>query len=141
MNRTDGQLGDDRFESVVLAAVAVDDDDRRGGILIPVYPETGAASEDRQFALLHADPVQAGRRRESRESLSTSLGMSGSPERWDDRPRLVRARARSERRRRKETRVSFTAPIQLPGLTLDTQWHRKSVFYEVLVRSFRRQQR
>jgi maltose alpha-D-glucosyltransferase / alpha-amylase len=32
--------------------------------------------------------------------------------------------------------VSFTAPIQLPGLTLDTQWHRKSVFYEVLVRSF-----
>ena len=32
--------------------------------------------------------------------------------------------------------MSFTAPIQLPGLTLDPQWHRRSVFYEVLVRSF-----
>ena len=32
--------------------------------------------------------------------------------------------------------MSFTAPIQLPGLTLEPQWHRKSVFYEVLVRSF-----
>jgi len=32
--------------------------------------------------------------------------------------------------------VSFTAPITLPGLTLDPQWHRRSVFYEVMVRSF-----
>ncbi len=32
--------------------------------------------------------------------------------------------------------VNFTAPIQLPGLTLDTQWYRRSVFYEVMVRSF-----
>ena len=32
--------------------------------------------------------------------------------------------------------VSFTAPIQLPGLTLDPQWYRRSVFYEVMVRSF-----
>lgn len=32
--------------------------------------------------------------------------------------------------------MSFTAPIQLPGLTLDPQWYRRSVFYEVMVRSF-----
>jgi maltose alpha-D-glucosyltransferase/alpha-amylase len=32
--------------------------------------------------------------------------------------------------------VSFIAPIQLPGLTLDPQWYRRSVFYEVMVRSF-----
>jgi len=32
--------------------------------------------------------------------------------------------------------VSFTAPIQLPGLTLDPQWYRRSVFYEVMVRSY-----
>ena len=33
-------------------------------------------------------------------------------------------------------RVTFTAPIQLPGLALDPQWYRKAVFYEVLVRAF-----
>ncbi|ARJ05328.1 maltose alpha-D-glucosyltransferase [Humibacter sp. BT305] len=32
--------------------------------------------------------------------------------------------------------MSFTAPIQAPGLTLDTQWYRRAVFYEVMVRSF-----
>jgi maltose alpha-D-glucosyltransferase/alpha-amylase len=32
--------------------------------------------------------------------------------------------------------VSFTAPIQLPGLTLDPQWYRRAVFYEVMVRAF-----
>ena len=32
--------------------------------------------------------------------------------------------------------VSFTAAIQLPGLTLDPQWYRRSVFYQVMVRSF-----
>jgi len=32
--------------------------------------------------------------------------------------------------------VSFTAPITLPGLTLNPQWYRKAVFYEVMVRSF-----
>ncbi len=32
--------------------------------------------------------------------------------------------------------MSFTAPITLPGLALDPQWHRRSVFYEVMVRSF-----
>ncbi|RFA13049.1 maltose alpha-D-glucosyltransferase [Subtercola boreus] len=32
--------------------------------------------------------------------------------------------------------MSFTAPIQLPGLTLDPQWYRRSVFYEVMIRSF-----
>ena len=32
--------------------------------------------------------------------------------------------------------MSFTAPIQLPGLTLDPRWYRRSVFYEVMVRSF-----
>jgi maltose alpha-D-glucosyltransferase / alpha-amylase len=32
--------------------------------------------------------------------------------------------------------LTFTAPIQLPGLTLDPQWYRRSVFYEVFVRSF-----
>lgn len=32
--------------------------------------------------------------------------------------------------------MSFTAPIQLPGLALDLQWYRRSVFYEVMVRSF-----
>ena len=32
--------------------------------------------------------------------------------------------------------MSFTAPIQLPGLTLDPQWYRRAVFYEVMVRSF-----
>jgi len=32
--------------------------------------------------------------------------------------------------------VTFTAPITLPGLTLDPQWYRRSVFYEVMVRSF-----
>ncbi|PPL20465.1 maltose alpha-D-glucosyltransferase [Microterricola pindariensis] len=32
--------------------------------------------------------------------------------------------------------MSFTAPIQLPGLSLDPQWYRRAVFYEVMVRSF-----
>ncbi|WP_228504131.1 maltose alpha-D-glucosyltransferase [Clavibacter phaseoli] len=32
--------------------------------------------------------------------------------------------------------VSFTAPITLPGLTLDKQWYKRSVFYEVMIRSF-----
>jgi maltose alpha-D-glucosyltransferase / alpha-amylase len=32
--------------------------------------------------------------------------------------------------------VSFTAPIQLPGLALDPQWYKRAVFYEVMVRSF-----
>jgi maltose alpha-D-glucosyltransferase/alpha-amylase len=32
--------------------------------------------------------------------------------------------------------VSFTAPIQLPGLALDPRWYRRAVFYEVMVRSF-----
>ncbi|MDQ1582917.1 MAG: maltose alpha-D-glucosyltransferase / alpha-amylase [Microbacteriaceae bacterium] len=32
--------------------------------------------------------------------------------------------------------MSFTAPIQLPGLTLDPQWYRRAVFYEVMVRAF-----
>jgi maltose alpha-D-glucosyltransferase/alpha-amylase len=32
--------------------------------------------------------------------------------------------------------VTFTAPIQLPGLTLDPQWYRRALFYEVMVRSF-----
>ncbi|WP_022899324.1 maltose alpha-D-glucosyltransferase [Humibacter albus] len=32
--------------------------------------------------------------------------------------------------------MSFTAPIQLPGLTLDPEWYRRAVFYEVMVRSF-----
>jgi maltose alpha-D-glucosyltransferase/alpha-amylase len=32
--------------------------------------------------------------------------------------------------------VTFTAPIQLPGLALDTEWYRRAVFYEVMVRSF-----
>ncbi|MCW4459468.1 maltose alpha-D-glucosyltransferase [Microbacterium sp. MPKO10] len=32
--------------------------------------------------------------------------------------------------------MTFTAPIQLPGLARDPLWHRKAVFYEVIVRSF-----
>ncbi|AWB89211.1 maltose alpha-D-glucosyltransferase [Homoserinimonas hongtaonis] len=32
--------------------------------------------------------------------------------------------------------MNFTAPIQLPGLTLDPLWYRRSVFYQVMVRSF-----
>ncbi|HVX08707.1 maltose alpha-D-glucosyltransferase [Humibacter sp.] len=32
--------------------------------------------------------------------------------------------------------MTFTAPIQLPGLTLDPQWYRRAVFYEVMIRSF-----
>lgn len=32
--------------------------------------------------------------------------------------------------------MSFTAPITLPGLTLDPHWYRRAVFYEVMVRSF-----
>ncbi|MBO9578943.1 MAG: trehalose synthase, partial [Microbacteriaceae bacterium] len=32
--------------------------------------------------------------------------------------------------------VTFTAPIQLPGLPLDPRWYQRAVFYEVLVRSF-----
>jgi maltose alpha-D-glucosyltransferase/alpha-amylase len=32
--------------------------------------------------------------------------------------------------------VSFTAPIQLPGLTRDPHWYRRSVFYEVLVSAY-----
>ncbi len=32
--------------------------------------------------------------------------------------------------------VSFTAPIQLPGLALDPHWYKSAVFYEVMVRSF-----
>jgi maltose alpha-D-glucosyltransferase/alpha-amylase len=32
--------------------------------------------------------------------------------------------------------VTFTAPIQLPGLALDNEWYRRAVFYEVMVRSF-----
>ncbi|HWH26050.1 MAG TPA: maltose alpha-D-glucosyltransferase [Pseudolysinimonas sp.] len=32
--------------------------------------------------------------------------------------------------------MTFTAPITLPGLTLDPHWYRRSVFYQVMVRSF-----
>jgi maltose alpha-D-glucosyltransferase/alpha-amylase len=32
--------------------------------------------------------------------------------------------------------VSFTAPIQLPGLTLDPTWYKRAVFYEVMIRCF-----
>jgi maltose alpha-D-glucosyltransferase/alpha-amylase len=32
--------------------------------------------------------------------------------------------------------MTFTAPIQLPGLALDPRWYRRAVFYEVMVRSF-----
>ncbi|MBK0296687.1 trehalose synthase, partial [Bacillus sp. S34] len=32
--------------------------------------------------------------------------------------------------------MTFTAPIQLPGLTLDPQWYKRSVFYECMIRSF-----
>ncbi|WP_181435100.1 MULTISPECIES: maltose alpha-D-glucosyltransferase [unclassified Curtobacterium] len=32
--------------------------------------------------------------------------------------------------------VTFTAPIQLPGLTLDPLWYKRSVFYECMIRSF-----
>ncbi|MFZ4895191.1 maltose alpha-D-glucosyltransferase [Plantibacter sp. Mn2098] len=32
--------------------------------------------------------------------------------------------------------MSFTAPIQLPGLTRDPLWYRRSVFYEVLVSAY-----
>lgn len=32
--------------------------------------------------------------------------------------------------------MTFTAPIQLPGLALDPLWYRRAVFYEVMVRSF-----
>lgn len=32
--------------------------------------------------------------------------------------------------------MSFSAAIQLPGLTLDPLWYRRAVFYEVMVRSF-----
>ena len=32
--------------------------------------------------------------------------------------------------------MTFTAPITLPGLALDPRWYRRSVFYEVMVRSF-----
>ena len=32
--------------------------------------------------------------------------------------------------------MTFTAPISLPGLTLDPHWYRRAVFYEVMVRSF-----
>ena len=32
--------------------------------------------------------------------------------------------------------VTFTAPIHLPGLTLDPQWYTRSVFYECMIPSF-----
>ncbi|TAL45065.1 MAG: maltose alpha-D-glucosyltransferase [Salinibacterium sp.] len=32
--------------------------------------------------------------------------------------------------------MTFTAPIQLPGLALDPYWYRRAVFYEVMIRSF-----
>ena len=32
--------------------------------------------------------------------------------------------------------MTFTAPIQLPGLALDPSWYRRAVFYEVMVRGF-----
>lgn len=32
--------------------------------------------------------------------------------------------------------MSFNAPLHLPGLERDEQWHKRSVFYEVMVRSF-----
>jgi maltose alpha-D-glucosyltransferase/alpha-amylase len=32
--------------------------------------------------------------------------------------------------------MTFTAPIQLPGLALDPEWYRRAVFYEVMVRSY-----
>ena len=32
--------------------------------------------------------------------------------------------------------MSFTAPLQLPGLALDPHWYKRAVFYEVMVRSF-----
>ena len=35
-----------------------------------------------------------------------------------------------------DRKVTFTAPITLPGLALDPHWYRRAVFYEVMVRSF-----
>lgn len=32
--------------------------------------------------------------------------------------------------------MTFSAPMQLPGLVLDPEWYRRAVFYEVMVRSF-----
>ncbi|MCU1598082.1 MAG: maltose alpha-D-glucosyltransferase / alpha-amylase [Actinomycetota bacterium] len=32
--------------------------------------------------------------------------------------------------------MTFTAPIQLPGLALDPEWYRRAVFYEVMVRGY-----
>ena len=32
--------------------------------------------------------------------------------------------------------MSFNAPLHLPGLERDEQWHKRGVFYEVMVRSF-----
>jgi maltose alpha-D-glucosyltransferase/alpha-amylase len=32
--------------------------------------------------------------------------------------------------------VTFTAPIQLPGLARDPLWYRRAIFYEVMVRSY-----
>jgi maltose alpha-D-glucosyltransferase/alpha-amylase len=48
----------------------------------------------------------------------------------------LRRLSRIARRSLERSEVSFTAPIQLPGLALDPQWHRRAVFYEVMVRSF-----
>ncbi|MET0885184.1 MAG: alpha-amylase family glycosyl hydrolase, partial [Mycetocola sp.] len=32
--------------------------------------------------------------------------------------------------------MTFTAPIQLPGLARDPLWYRRAIFYEVMVRSY-----
>jgi maltose alpha-D-glucosyltransferase / alpha-amylase len=51
-------------------------------------------------------------------------------------PRLDRGHSNEREPVVERSSVSFTAPIQLPGLALDPQWHRRAVFYEVMVRSF-----
>ena len=58
ITRTLGKMGDDRLETVVLAAEAVDGDDGRLGILGAVDPVRGRRSGDLDLAPLDGDRVE-----------------------------------------------------------------------------------
>ena len=68
MTRMPAQVRDDRLETVVVAAVAVHDDDRAVGVLRAVVPVAGGAAEHLDARARERGCARAGRRTESRRA-------------------------------------------------------------------------
>ena len=108
---------------------------RRRGVRVSVLPVPGGAAEHGDLVLFDRDACEQGGKGGIDAHLCQVYGCRGTASactaHLDSKkpvcyPRIFPGRSA----------VSFTAPIQLPGLTLDPQWYRRSVFYEVMVRSF-----